>query len=351
MRQLTRITELLFVVLFCILAAEIAARAYWKLSYNIPVSDPGRIVYAIHPELRKVDKKVPRHDDEFYDILLLGGSVLNKHWGSVERSLKRKLRIEGHSNVRIFNLAIPAHTSRDSMLKYAALSKARFELVVFYHGINETRANNAPSEIFRRDYSHYSWYEVANSFASHQGTLFALPYTIHYLLIRLRQSLKKEEYVPTHSPRQDWVQYGSKPRSALSFEDNVSAIKDLAEQRGDQILLMTFAIYIPEDYSLEAFKAKRLDYDFDTAFPGTPIEIWGRPEHVSATVALQNKIVRRLAAPRNGVLFVDQANLMKRSARYFGDPCHLTVAGSSLFVDNMIEVLRPARTRGADGPV
>ena len=68
------------------------------------------------------------------------------------------------------------HTSRDSWLKYAALGEARFELVVFYDGIVERlrgtqdqgeimkkkkdetkrRANNAPPDIFREDYAHYS---------------------------------------------------------------------------------------------------------------------------------------------------------------------------------------------------
>ena len=64
----------------------------------------------------------------------------------MEMELREQLAYLGQRNVRIFNLAMPAHTSRDSWLKYAALRDARFDLVIFYHGINEARVNNAPPE-------------------------------------------------------------------------------------------------------------------------------------------------------------------------------------------------------------
>jgi hypothetical protein len=233
---------------------------------------------------------------------------------------------------------VPAHNSRDSYLKYAALTEARFELVIVYDGINNVRANNAPPEIFRKNYAHYSWYEIVNKLASYHGaTSFALPYTIRYLVIRMRQALNGDQYVPTEWPREDWVQYGRDPRSAMSFKHNISAILDLAARRGDHVLLMTFATYVPEDYSLEAFQAKRLDYGLQLA----PIELWGRREHVVATVAIQNEVVRTLAAQHDGVLLVDQASLMEGSGRYFNDPCHLTFAGSSQFVENILRVLSP----------
>jgi hypothetical protein len=315
----------------------VAARAFWRLSNGVSFRNPGRILYAYYPELQRVDTERPAKGDKFYDILLLGGSVLNKDWGSVEEALREQLAYNGHRNVRIFNLATPAHTSRDSWLKYAALGEARFELVIFYHGINEVRANNAPPEIFREDYAHYSWYEIVNSLASYHGTTsFALPHTLHYLAIRIRQTLTKDRYVPTHIPRKDWVQYGQDPRSAVSFKHNLGAILDLAARRGDRVLLMTFATYVPEDYSLEAFKEKRLDYGSHW----TPIEIWGAREHVLKTVAVHNEIVRSLAAQHEGVLFVDQARLMAGNPLYFNDPCHFTVVGSLKFVEYLLRGLK-----------
>ena len=265
--------------------------------------------------------------------------ALNRDWGQVEQSLREQLACHGQRNVRIFNLAVPAHTSRDSWLKYAALGEARFELVIFYHGINETRANNVPPELFQEDYSHYSWYENVNALAPYHGAAsYALPYTLRYLAVRIRHAQRKDRYVPTHMPREDWVQYGREARSAVSFKHNLSALLDLASARGDQVMLMTFATYVPENYSLEAFKEKRLDY----CLHRTPIEIWGRREHVLATVAVHNEIVRSLAAQHAGVLYVDQASLMTGSAHYFNDPCHLTVAGSIKFVENLLQVLLPS---------
>jgi hypothetical protein len=252
----------------------VTARTFWRLRHGVPFGNPGRILYAYYPELRRIDKERPTRSDEFYDILLLGASTLHKNWGEVEQNLLEQLAYKGHRNVRIFNLAMRAHTSRDSWLKYAALGEARFELVVFYDGINEARANNAPPDIFREDYAHYAWYKIVNTLAPYHGTAsFALPYTLRYLAICMQYALTKDRYVPIHSPRKDWVQYGRDPRSAVSFKHNLGAILDLASRRGDRVLLMTFATYIPKDYSLEGFKAKRLDYGLHLA----PLELWGTP--------------------------------------------------------------------------
>jgi hypothetical protein len=90
----------------------------------------------------------------------------------VEQSLLEQLAFTGHRNVRVFNLSMPALTSRDGWLQYAA------------------RANNAPPEIFREDYSHYSWYEIVNMLSAyHHRAHFALPYTVRYLGLRARQMM------------------------------------------------------------------------------------------------------------------------------------------------------------------
>ncbi len=333
-----QLVSLLLSALLCVVSAEVAARAFWRLGYGVPFRDPSRILYVYYPGLRDTDWARPSRGDEFYDVLLLGASTLHKRWGEVELTLLEQLIQGGHRNVRIFNLAQPAHTSRDSLLKYAALGDARFDLVVVYDGINDARVNNVPPELFREDYGHYSWYETLNTLAPYHGTAyFALPYTLRYLAAAVRQAVTAGSYVPREAPREDWVRYGRDPRSAASFEHNLSAILDLAAQRGDPVLLMSFATYVPANYSLEAFKAKRLNYGLHR----TPIELIGAPEHVLNTVATHNGIVRDLAARHEGVLFVDQARLMAGEPRYFNDVCHLTVLGSAKFVENLLAVLPP----------
>jgi hypothetical protein len=338
---------LLFLSMFlCVLGAEVAARIFWRFCCGISLLKPDEILYAYYPELRtsgdlpgalrRVPPKPPAHRDEFHDILFLGGSVLHKDWSSVEMELREQLAYHGHRNVRVFNLAVPAHTSRDSLLKYAALGDARFDLVIFYHAINEARANNAPQEIFREDYGHYSWYENVNALAPYHGTaVLALPYTLRYLANNIRYNLRKNQYISTYSVPKEWTQYGRNSRSAASFQHNLSAILDLAAERGDQMLLMTFATYAPENYSRYAFDQKQLDYGLHRS----PIEWWGPREHVLATVAVHNEIVRSIAAQHENVLFVDQASLMNGYARYFNDVCHLTAVGSTKFVENLVRVL------------
>jgi len=321
---------------------EAGARAYWRIYYNVPFAHPGRILYAFYPELKAVEDARPTHHDKYYDILLLGPSVLHRAWGQVEEDLREGLARDGLHDVRIFNLAMPAHTSRDDWLKYQSLNDARFNLVIFYDGINETRANNVPPELFRKDYSHYSWYQVVNALANYRGAIFALPYTLHYLIIRLQQELWKDQYVSTHFPRKDWIKYGAETLSGESFKENLTAIIDLAKHRGDQLLLMTFAIYVPENYSPEAFMTHQLDYGFKNpnVGGGVPIEKWGSREHVVASVGIHNEVVRSLAA-NSGVLLLDQANQMGQNGRYFDDPCHLTAAGSQQFAQNILRVLEP----------
>lgn len=329
---------ILLSALVCVVSLEVVARAFWGLRYGVPFFYPARILYSHYPELKRVDTERPAHGDEYYDILFLSGSALHRDWGQVERGLGEQLAYNGRRKVRIFNLAMPGHTSRDSWLKYAALGAARFELVIFYHGVNESRVNNAPPEIFREDYSHYAWYGRVNALVSYHGTAsFALPYTLHYVAIRMWQLLKTDRHAPTHDPREDWLRFGRDPRSAVSFKHNLGAIIELASRRGDRLLLMTVATYVPRNYSLEAFKEKRLDYGLHLS----PIEIWGAREHVVNTVAIHNDIVRSLAAHHEGVLFVDQARLMVGSARYFNDFCHFSVVGSLKFVENLLRVLAP----------
>ena len=124
----TTLPPLLISAVLVVVGAEAAARIFWRLCYGIPIGHPDRILYAYYPAIREVDKVQPAHGDRFYDILFLGGSVLDSEWGQVEQSLREQLAYAGQRNVRIFNLARPAHTSRDSWLKYAALSEARFDL-------------------------------------------------------------------------------------------------------------------------------------------------------------------------------------------------------------------------------
>jgi hypothetical protein len=321
----------------CLGGLELGARLFWRIGYQLSFRHPNHPLYAFYPELKAIDAVEPRRGDGFYNILMLGGSVLHHAWGEVEPALLEQLYGAGLHNVRLFNVAAPAHTSRDSWLKYAALDRARFDLVILYDGGNEARTNNVPPELFRDDYSHYSWYAAVNAVAPYQGSaVFALPYTLRYAAASARQTLAPGRFAPTHDPRPEWVEYGRNRRSVAVFAHNVSASVALASERHDPLMLMTFALDVPDNYSREAFDQKRLDYRMHRM----PVETLGRREYVVATIAAQNEVVRRVASDHKDLLFVDQQALMQGSARNFDDPFHLTIDGSIAFAQHIADALR-----------
>ncbi len=319
-------------VAFCASLAEVAARVAWRES-GVSLRDPGLVLYAYYPEMWNAASERPSREDDAFDVLMLGGSVLHPDWGTVQRSIEERIFERGVREIRTFNLAAPAHTSRDSRLKYEALAEHRFDLVLFYHGVNEARTNNAPPEVFRADYSHFGWYEIVNALAGYHGRArWSLPYTLRFLSIRLRQTLAPERYVPERHPRQEWTHHGADLRSPASFEDNLRAIAEAAGRRGDPLLVATFAYHVPEDYSLERFRAKRLDYLLHLS----PLELWGRPEHVVAALDAHNDVVRRVAEQEPAVIGVDVAARLPRSRETFNDAVHLTTTGSMRFAEHLV---------------
>ena len=69
------------------------------------------------------------------------------------------------------------------------------------------------------------------------------------------------------------------------LERLAAEILALARERGEPVLLATFAVHVPPGYSREAFDAGSLGY----AKHGFPIEIWGRPENVVLAVQRHNR--------------------------------------------------------------
>lgn len=337
-RRILLITLSLLICLIATLALmEGFARVFWKVKYGIPFFQSNKILYAFYPELKDAYWKDPDlGPGEPVEILLLGGSVLHRDWGNIERDLREQLTYGLKRPIRIYNLAEIGHTSRDSFLKYQTLNDKHFDLVIFYHGINEARANNVPPDLFKADYSHYSWYETVNVLQKyHNHTILALPYTAKFLIIRLKEQLGLAQYVSMDSPRKDWLVYGQDIKSAATFESNLRGVLEIAKERNEVVLLMTFATSLPKNYSRAAFKEKALDYGLHLSY----VELWGTPENVMKAVARHNEIVRKVASEYDNVRFVDQEKLIPKGHLYFNDVCHLTGRGSTKFVDNILPVI------------
>jgi hypothetical protein len=262
-------------------------------------------------------------DDGSYDVLLLGGSVLEQTAPAFERALRRELG----DRFRLFNLARAAHTSRDSFLKHSHLGQRHFDLVVFYHAINDARMNRCPDAEFRDDYSHSPFYRAF------QARLAAGRLTLTDMA-----SGSLSEAKP-HGANDDRSKlYSGRVKTAPAFRQNLEPIVQAAENRHAPIVLMSFAYHLPANYSDEAFRAHRLDYGRSDA--ATEISLWGTPEGVKAAMDAHNQVIREVAGRHPNVIFVDQKGTLPADGRHFIDPCHLTEQGIELFVRHVMDAVR-----------
>lgn len=323
-------------ILFLLILFEVSSRAFWAVR-GVPFLRPEEIItHQFYPELRWVKERKIDSENGYFDVLLLGGSVLHDDFGDVGQILLEKLTFGTKSNVRIHNVSENTHTSLDSYYKYKHLQEKDFDLVIFYHGINEVRANNIPPPLFRSDYSHYGWYEQINAFEEYSEIgLLTIPYTLRYLWLEVKIRVNSDDYISVHSGKKEWVEFGRNIWSKASFENNLMKILEIAERKNENVLLMTFAFHVPEDYSLTKFKSKSLDYDLHLL----PIELWGSPENVVSGIAAHNRVIESLADRYNNVTLIDQNMLIPKRGQYFNDICHLTHQGSKVFADNISDAI------------
>lgn len=339
-------------VLIIVILLEVGSRVFWRVKFGIPFWATDEIIYAFYPQLKDIKQGPGPKNPDSINILFLGGSVLNNRWSGVEAILREKLSGKLPKTINIYNLAEVAHTTLDSYYKYKYLDNIPFDLVVVYHGINDTRTNNAPPTVFRDDYWHYSWYRFIKLYDKYRLEIkyISFPYTAYYGLIKFCERLRIIPLIKAQGYKDDWLQYGATIKTATPFKANVTKIIDLAASRGQPVLLMTFAYYLPPNYTRENFRQKLLDYGSHRS----PLEIWGKPEHVVAGLAAHNLVIRQLADSHQGLYFVDQEKLMPKNGKIFNDICHFTQKGSEAFVSNMgnliVEILasrrKPAGEKG-----
>ncbi len=316
--------------MFVLLLAELSARLFLVISFDASLLDPRTAIHGPYSYLEDlVEEKIEQHDERL-DVLLLGGSVLHRRWGSVPEAIEEQLVLRTRREVRVHSLAAPSHSSRDSRLQYQRLAAQSFDLVVFYHGINEARANNVPPELFHPDYDHYAWYRTVNRIDRDAWLgITAIPFVVGHALDRVALRWGDVQLVPVKEPRRAWLEHGAQVKTAPSFRANLEAIAAIAAERQEPLLLLTFAFYRAPDYEEQAFLRRQLDYTRHRS----PIEIWGRPDHVVAAIEAHNQVVRDVAAGHRETWFVDVAARMPGVREDFDDICHLTTSGSQHFAE------------------
>ena len=334
-----RVKRLLFYglyALFLVLLMELGARAFWK-TRGVPfLTAHGKIYRSFYPTVSSLERKPLDEDEECFDVLLLGGSVLHTEYGCIEHILRERLTHARGQCVRVHNTSAAAHTSLDSYYKYKHLSDKGFDLVIVYHGVNEARANNCKPSEFQEDYSHFSWYKLINDFERRADSRWLVfLYTVEFVVLKVAGRLGWSGFLPTHEPEPKSLEYGCDVKTEDSFRRNLEGIVAIASEKKEPLLLTSFAFYLPDDYTKERFESRKLDYTVHTF----PVELWGKPECVAAAITTHNEVAAELARKSPGVIFVDQNRLIPKDGRHFNDLCHLTNEGCERFVDNVLEAI------------
>ena len=316
---------------------ELSSRIFLKAQFGASLLDPGTSVHRFYPQLANVDAIQLRSRDDSFDVLLLGASVIEQVVGPLTKRIAKATSMP----VNVANFAVSAHTSRDSLFKYRHLAPAKFDLVVFYHAINDVRANNITESAYRDDYSHFAWYATINVFEDHQKTIpGAAPLVMQLALREAKVRLGSIETLPMTRVRTSDFQHGRRIKTGDAFRDNLEEILTLAHEAGSMVAVLTFASHIPADYSFERFRAGQLDYR-TTNHTGLPVELWGAPRNVAAGIRVHNKVISEVAPKFDNALLIDQSRLIPADGRYFIDICHLSNEGIAVFVDNIMAAVTP----------
>ena len=100
---------------------------------------------------------------------------------------------------------------------------------------------------------------------------------------------------------------------------------------------MSYAYYIPMNYSLASFKHKNLDYIFQKK--SREIEIWGNPKNVSAYLDSSNIIMHQIAITM-GESYFDMNLEIGSTHTYFADICHFSYQGLSKFSTSLAQQIQ-----------
>ncbi len=317
----------LITLLILFLLFEILCRSFWAIRYNVPFFKMFEISYVFYPEVNRVKNEYQNSDKK--KILLLGASVLNDDYGHVEGYLKDILNNE---NMDIYNVSEPAHTSLDSYYKYKLLKDMHFDAIVFYHGINETRANNCPDKMFSEDYNHYMWYKLVNKFFKHKEIPLCVSfYTMEFIFIRIEDKIGIKYFIPMmNEGKKEFEQYGGKIKTGKSFYKNLMRIKRLKNKRSDgKIIVPAFVFFGNKDFT-------KTEEEYSC-----PVGIWGNKENVKKGVYAHNKILYKIyTEDTNDFVWIDTYKIFPITDETMADVCHFTNKGSKIFASILGDTIK-----------
>ena len=305
---------------------ETCLRLALCLSTGASFLHPSTLIYKYYPELIPIQKAEISNTDSTLDILILSCSVLHKDWVDIVSEMDKCMRLPaGYNHIKIYNASGVGHGSRDNLVKCGLLKDKKFDVVMYYDAINDSRLNNCPDGVFKADYSHYLWYDEINNIMAHpEMDITVIPFFYDWIKTRAKALFAKNAYIPIHfSMRPEWLMYGNKMKSLPVYKNNLDSIIDMLQPT--KFVYFTFAYYLPANYTLQKFEDKTLDYSFCNHSRET--EIWGVPANVSAFIDSVNLNSRQWVGVHNGATWVDLSAQFPKNGLYFADICHFSPQG------------------------
>lgn len=275
------------------------------------------------------------YNEQDINILLLGGSVLDDIVPRFRETYQENKKI------KIYDMAAAAHSTRDSKLKLEYLTRKgfKFDHIIFYHGVNDARANNVPPEMFKENYDHYFFYSQINPAFNLENKVLRL-FLKSAIFIKAYQSFfyyvfKDDEgrFVPAHNPREKWLRYGHDLKSVKSFSENLSSIIKNATSTDSKLIIPRFATFLPENYDQLKHKNNQLGY---AQIDGSSkyfliVDAWGKFKNVKKAVHEHNKIIKNFS---DRFQYIDTTSF-DENGKLFVDPCHFSSDGINLFVSSL----------------
>lgn len=315
MKKLLCILAVNFLILVVLL--EIFSRSFLGLRRDAKFNNPKSVVNFYYPELKNINTSEIQRNK--LNLLILSASVMNSAWGSVEENIKKNFLKNKNIKIKITNVSMPAHTTRDSLLKYKLIEKDKFDIVFIYHGINDVRMNNYPKRYYKNDYGHIQWYREVNLLTMYpELKYYATRYTLNVAWNKLFHKSMDDYY--------ENLEYGKDIKTNYAFYKNIDKIINIAKKREQKVLLGTYAYHQDKNYSKRSFELKKLNYSSHKL----PIEVWGKPENVNKNILKNNDIIKRLSELHN-LETIDFNSKIPKNKKYFDDCCHLTNEGSVFF--------------------
>ncbi|UCG32921.1 MAG: SGNH/GDSL hydrolase family protein [Phycisphaerales bacterium] len=270
-------------------------------------------------------------------IVTLGGSTTfcvyasddGKTWpAQLEAVLNERL---APRRFEVINYGAAGYNSADSLATFALRAIDRDpDIVIVLHAWNDISLAIKPGLV--SDYTHH------RDVASHHQRGWWFQLAIARTLWLVRGKLARAHLTPAGTAED------IDPRAVELYERNVESIVLLAQPRGIETVLVTFATRLPPDNDPDW--RSRID---QVKF--MPLRHHFTPAGVFHAVTAYNQALRRIAQ-RRGATLVDLANTYPRDVKYFADFAHKTDQGLRLFAEMLADQLieQGVIDRVLDGP-